>query len=87
MSRPPEDTRSAFSVSQDTRVRLPLTLLGSLFLACAVATAAWISVRAEVATHTVKIEALETEARSSRELLVRIDENVKQLKETSTRWP
>ena len=75
------DTRAAFHISDQTRVRLPLALLVSLFAAIAAATAGWISVRGEVAQHSLQIGALETEVRSSRELLVRIDENVKALKE------
>jgi hypothetical protein len=76
-----EETCPSFSVSPESRIKLPLALLGSLFFACAAATAAWISVRSDVATHGTKISALENEVRSSRELLVRIDENVKALKE------
>lgn len=80
-AKPADDTRPSFSFSPESRIKLPLALLGSLFVACAVATAAWISVRSDVATHGTKISALESEVRSSRELLVRIDENVKALKE------
>jgi hypothetical protein len=80
-----DDTRPSFALSQDTRIKLPLALLGSLFFACAAATAAWISVRADVSNHSTEIEALKTEVRTSRELLVRIDENVKQLKDAARR--
>lgn len=76
-----DETRPGFNLSQDTRVKLPLALLSSMFFACAAATAAWISVRSDVHTHTQKIDTLENEVRTSRELLVRIDENVKALKE------
>lgn len=86
MSRP-DDTRPAFALSPDSRVKLPIALLGTLFAACAAASAAWISVRADVHTHTQQIAALETEVRNSRELLVRIDENVKALKEAVHRRP
>lgn len=84
MSRP-DDTRAPFAISQDSRVKLPLALLTSLFAACAVATAAWIGMRTDVAAHGQRIDALESEVRSSRELLVRIDENVKALKENTGR--
>jgi predicted HicB family RNase H-like nuclease len=84
MSRP-DDTRPAFAVSPDSRVKLPLAFLGTMLAACAAATAAWISVRADVYTHTQQIAGLETEVRNSRELLVRIDENVKALKEVAAR--
>ena len=80
-AKPADDTRPAFSVSPESRIKLPLALLASLFTAVALATAGWITVRAEVAQHSVEINALQSEARSSRELLVRIDENVKALKE------
>lgn len=76
-----DETRPGFNLSQDTRVKLPLALLGSMFFACAAATAAWIGVRSDVQVHTQKIDTLENEVRTSRELLVRIDENVKALKE------
>lgn len=80
-AKPTEETRPSFSFSPDSRIKLPLALLGSFFFAVAAATAAWISVRSDVATHGTKISALESEVRTSRELLVRIDENVKALKE------
>ena len=80
-AKPDDDTRPAFSVSPESRIKLPLALLASLFTAVALATAGWITVRDEVAQHSVEINALQSEARSSRELLVRIDENVKALKE------
>ena len=80
-AKPDADTRPAFSFSPESRIKLPLALLASLFVACAGATGAWISVRSDVATHGLKIHALENEVRTSRELLVRIDENVKALKE------
>ena len=75
------DPRTSFNLPEQTRVRLPLALLGALFTAVALATAGWISVRADIALHAHAITALEIEVRSSRELLVRIDENVKALKE------
>jgi len=84
MSRP-DDTRPAFAISQDSRVKLPIAFLGTLLAVCAAATAAWISVRADVHTHTQQIASLENEVRTSRELLVRIDENVKALKEAGAR--
>ena len=80
-AKPDDDTRPAFSVSPESRIKLPLALLASLFTAVALATAGWITVRDEVAQHSVEINALQSEARSSRELLVRIDENVKALKD------
>ena len=74
-------TTPTISVSAESRIRLPLTLLISLFTAVGLATAGWMTVRDEVAQHHIEIAALQVEARASRELLVRIDENVKALKE------
>ena len=84
-AKPTEDTRPAFSVSAESRIKLPLALLASLFTAVALATAGWITVRADVQQHSAAISALQSEARTSRELLVRIDENVKALKENNRR--
>ena len=77
-----EKTATTFNLSEQSRVRLPLALLISLFGAVALATAGWMTVRADVAQHSIQLSALENEVRSSRELLVRIDENVKALKES-----
>jgi hypothetical protein len=76
-----DNTAPTISVTPESRVRLPLTLLVSLFTAVAFATAGWMTVHDEVAQHRIEIAALQLEARASRELLVRIDENVKALKE------
>ena len=84
-AKPADDTHPAFSVSPESRIKLPLALLASLFAAVALASAGWITVRDEVQQHSAAISALQSEARSSRELLVRIDENVKALKEGARR--
>ena len=75
------ETRPSFSVSSESRVKLPLALLAGLLGACAAATAGWATLRSDVAKHSLEISALQADARSARELLVRIDENVKALKE------
>lgn len=81
MSRTDTDTRPAFSITGESRVKLPLALLASAGLAIAAGTTAWITLRSDVAQHAHQIAALQIEMRSNRELLVRIDENVKALKE------
>ncbi len=78
----PSETRPSFSVSAESRVKLPLALLAGLLGACAAATAGWATLRSDVAKHSLEISALQADARSARELLVRIDENVKALKES-----
>jgi len=82
MSDTSNSTRPSFDVSTESRIKLPLALLGSLLVASAAATAGWITIRTDVQQHGIEISALQAEARSARELLVRIDENVKALKET-----
>lgn len=82
MSRADTTTSPGFSLSGESRIKLPLALLASVCAIIASGTAAYITVRADVALHTLQIKALENEVRSSRELLVRIDENVKTLKES-----
>jgi hypothetical protein len=79
---PANETRPSFSVSAESRVKLPLALLAGLLGACAAATAGWATIRSDVAKHSLEIAALQADARSARELLVRIDENVKALKES-----
>lgn len=71
----------SYSVSSESRIKLPLALLASLLAACAVATAGWATLRSDVAKHNLEIAALQVDSRNARELLVRIDENVKALKE------
>lgn len=79
-AKPSNETSPAFSVSPDSRVRLPLMLLWSIVLTSILVGGYVYTLRAEVAQHTVDIKTLQEETRASRELLVRIDENVKELK-------
>lgn len=79
------ETRPPFVVTADSRVKLPLALLWSLVVTSALVGGYVYTLRAEVAQHTLDIAQVKEEARASRELLVRIDENVKQLKESSRR--
>lgn len=78
-----DETTPPFSISSDTRVKLPASLLWSLVIGAAALGGYVYTLRAEVAQHTSDIAEVKAEARASRELLVRIDENVKQLKESS----
>jgi hypothetical protein len=80
-----QETRAPFSISQDSRVKLPLAMLWSLLVGAIVIGGYVYTLRAEVSQHTSEIAEVKVEARASRELLVRIDENVKQLKENSRR--
>ena len=79
------ETTPAFSVTRDTRVKLPLALLWTLVASAALIGGYVYTLRAEVTQHSTEIAEVKAEARASRELLVRIDENVKQLKETASR--
>lgn len=72
-------------VGRDSRIKLPLALLWAIVLTAALAGGYVYTLRGEVSQHTVEIAEVRAEVRASRELLVRIDENVKQLKETAGR--
>lgn len=74
-----------YNFNEATRIKLPLALLWSFFLGAVVIGGYVYQLRAEVTQHTIEIAHVKEEARASRELLVRIDENVKQLKETAAR--
>jgi len=75
------ETSPPFAVSRDTRVKLPLALLWAMLVTAAGTGGYVYTLRGDVETHTREIRTLQEEAKASRELLVRIDENVKALKE------
>lgn len=74
-----DQTAPAWSVSEGTRIKLPLAVLVAILSAVAAAAIAYGSVRNTIADHGEKISALEQRATADREMLFRIDENVKRL--------
>lgn len=79
------ETTPAVSVSKDKKITLPLALLASLLGAGAMAYARLAGTEDKVERHTQQIQALEAEARATREILIRIDENVKDLRRSQRR--
>ena len=67
-------------ITQERRVALPITYLLIVLSSVAVGYAAWASTSARVEQHEIKINALEVDQRTTREILIRIDENVKELR-------
>jgi outer membrane murein-binding lipoprotein Lpp len=74
------DTTPPIRVSKASQVTLPVAVLFSLLCAGAVAYARMSSTAEQVERHTNQIHALEASDRSTREILIRIDENVKSLR-------
>lgn len=77
MSNPPDQIH----LSKARLVSMPLALLFVLLLAVAGGAVALNSTRDQVARNTADIVSMQAEIKSSREILIRIDENVKALKE------
>jgi hypothetical protein len=76
-----KDDTAPFQLSKERRVSMPLALLFVLLTAVGVGAVALNTTRDQVARNTTAITELQTEAKTTREILIRIDENVKQLKE------
>lgn len=68
------------SITDKTPVKLPLVLWLSALLAASMAGGAYYSIKADVTQHSSDITELKTDARMQREILIRVDENVKELK-------
>jgi hypothetical protein len=78
---------SSLNVSDEMRVRMPLKMLIALLSIVAVGAIAWAATRGDVAAtrvevsaHGLRIEKLENDARSTREILYRIDERTAEMK-------
>jgi hypothetical protein len=81
------NTDAPFDISERKRLSMPMALLLSLLTGTAVGYAAWNSVRDKVESQGAAISALEAEARTTREILIRIDENVKDLRRERRYFP
>lgn len=79
------DTTPAFSVTRDTRVKLPLALLWGIVATSALVGGYVYTLRGEVAAHTREIRQLQDEFRSTRELLARVEERMKNVDEAVRR--
>lgn len=66
------------------KLRLPITAWLTLIGVVAAGAIAWGTTKQDVARNTEDIRALQSDRKSDRELLVRIDENVKALKEAQS---
>lgn len=72
---------AADSASKDVRINMPTAWLLSVLALVSAWAAVWSSTRDQVARNTHSIAVLEAEAKTSREILIRIDENVKDLRQ------
>lgn len=70
-----------FLVSKERRIDMPMALLVTLLVATAGFSVALGLTRDQVLRNTASIIVLQVEQKNAREILIRIDENVKQLKE------
>lgn len=76
-----EETRT-LTLSERSKLSMPLALLLSLVIVTAVSYAAWTSTQERVEAQGRAINELQIKMESTREVLIRIDENVKDLKRT-----
>lgn len=69
------------AITDKTPIRLPLALWLSVTLLVSASGGGYLLLRDNVARNTAAISALQEGAQTTREILIRIDENVKGLKE------
>lgn len=74
------ETQAGFSISERTGVKAPLKALLATLAFVAVAYSAYTTTRADVDRHGLRLSALESEARNTREVLTRIDERTGEIK-------
>lgn len=75
------------SLTDKTPIKLPASIWLTVILSAAVAGGAWYSLKADVSQHTTDITDLKADGRIQRELLIRIDENVKELRRENRTHP
>lgn len=85
MSQTP--STAPFMISKERRLNMPAALLVSLLAIVAAGAIAWSSTREQVQRNTLDIGEIKLEMRANREVLIRIDENVKDLRRTGRRDP
>lgn len=69
-----------FNLSEEMRVKMPLKILIAILGVVAAGAIVWASTQAVVADHALRIERLETNERSTHEVLIRIDERTAEIK-------
>jgi hypothetical protein len=74
------DADPGFSVSDSTPVKVPLKLMFWLLAVVAAGAIAWGLTANRVAEHDKRIDSLETDARKTEQLLIRIDERTAEIK-------
>lgn len=74
-------------LTDTTPIKLPVTTWLAMLGAAAVAGGAWYSLKADVTTHSGQIDSLNKDMREQREILIRVDENVKLLRRTALHTP
>lgn len=74
------ETTPAIRVSKERSVSMPLVLLISILTMCALGYSTWASTKEQVIRNSADIVDLRFEAQKTREILIRIDENVKDLR-------
>lgn len=79
------DTMPPIKISKARELTMPLALLVTLLVAAAVGYAKWNATEDKVERHSGEINALQSEARQTREILIRIDENVKDMRRAQRR--
>jgi hypothetical protein len=73
------------AITDKTPIRLPLALWLSVTLLVSASGGGYLLLRDNVARNTAAISALQEGAQTTREILIRIDENVKGLREARPR--
>jgi len=75
-----DQTRSGMSVSEDSRIKMPLKTLAAVLGFVALAAVSWASIKYDVLTNAKEVQLLKAdvkevqmEQRTQRELLIRID--------------
>lgn len=68
------------TITEDTPLPLTVKTWLAIIAAAAVAGGAWYSLKADVSAHSGQILDLNKDMREQREIIIRIDENVKQLR-------
>lgn len=75
-----QETMPSFSVNEDSKVKMPLKIIAWLFAIVAAGAIAWGVTTKTVTDDSKRIDALETDSRSTREVLIRIDERTAEIK-------
>lgn len=77
---PARETDPGFSFSDSSRIKAPAKVWLALMCAAAAGATAWATLRMSVAEHATRIGSLESDSRTAREVLIRIDERTAEIK-------